>query len=135
MPKKPKTLIESAMAKVAVDSDGYSMFLGKDDPARRLPPLPKSSYAYQIARKTLIPDADAHAKMWARRSPESPDDRERTHMQQLAFANQMQRLAFENGLISYDPTKTAHFRKEADLLAEQQQRAGIAPGQLVAAAA
>jgi hypothetical protein len=44
MPKKPKTLIEAAMQKVAVDSRGYSLFLREDDPARQLPPLPKSSY-------------------------------------------------------------------------------------------
>ena len=131
MPKKPETIIEAAMKKVAVDARGYSLSLHEDDPARALPPLPKASYAYQIARKALIPEAEAHAKMWARRSPMSHEDRERTHMQQLAFANQMQRLASEHGLIGYDPTKVGHFRKEADLLAEQQQRAGIAPGQLV----
>lgn len=135
MPKKPETLIEAAMKRVAVDARGYSLALHEDDPARALPPLPKASYAYQIARKALIIEADAHARMWARRSPESPDDRERTHMQQLAFSNQMQRLAFEHGLIGYDPTKVEHWIKEADLLAEQQQRAGIAPGQLVEVAA
>lgn len=134
MPKKPQTLIELAMKKVQLDANGYSVTIDKEDPARRMPPLSKTDYAYQIARKTLIPEAEQHASMWAERSPPSRKDKERNHMQRLAFSNQMQRLAFENGLISYDPTKTAHWIKEADLLAEQQKRVGIAPGQRVVVA-
>src|ERR1700753_651327 len=112
--------------------------------------LSQGDIRYQQDRNALIPTASAHAKKYqasVRRLPlrqfkaNSDEERKRlteieeqkrttqeNRLHDLAFSNEMQRLAFAAGLIAYDPMQSSAYRSEADHLQAVREKYKQAAG-------
>jgi hypothetical protein len=81
----------------------------------------RADTAYVERRDRLTPAAAKYAAVCNKRVRQVLDgadslvmSSEATRIEQLAFANEMQRQAYRAGLIDYDPTKGAYYRNEHD---------------------
>jgi len=102
------------------------MFIDRHQPMKMYEFTP-ADLDYQHARAALHSTAMVHAEEWGGRVVAAFPKRHDTqtmanHMRAFAFSNEMQRLAFKEGLIAYNVEEGRGYKSEDALLAEFKRR-------------